>query len=170
MDISNLWVGDKLLIVSTHEVGTFEGHTKDGKIFVKTNNGLKEVYHTDVAIFEEVNSVFDEILDIIEDSNYRPTSSRKQSSFSKELDLHLEKLDPNFQNTAAMTVVDFQLNAAKMYIDEAIARKQYKVTIIHGKGEGKLKDYIHHMLDGYKEVRWKMLTNQGGATEVLLEY
>ncbi|MBK7007207.1 MAG: Smr/MutS family protein [Saprospiraceae bacterium] len=44
------------------------------------------------------------------------------------------------------------------------------IIIIHGKGEGVLRNLVHQMLDSYSEVQWKMLINQGGATEVVFYY
>ena len=52
----------------------------------------------------------------------------------------------------------------------AIDKKVTNIIIIHGKGEGVLRNLVHQMLDSYSEVQWKMLINQGGATEVVFYY
>ncbi|RYF91406.1 MAG: hypothetical protein EOO03_01400, partial [Chitinophagaceae bacterium] len=63
-----------------------------------------------------------------------------------------------------------QLNEFEKYYELAVAHRQPNLTVIHGVGEGKLRDEIHELLRLKKEV--KSFVNQFhplygfGATEI----
>jgi dsDNA-specific endonuclease/ATPase MutS2 len=73
-------------------------------------------------------------------------------------------------NSLSEHALDFQLRMCEDFIKNAILHRKYKITIIHGKGEGKLRDLVHSLLNSFPEAKMKFLTNQEGATEVLLSY
>lgn len=90
----------------------------------------------------------------------------------EEVDLHIEKLvsDPSKMDNAEMLHV--QLARFQKTLDRAIAGGLHRIYMIHGNGKGKLKNEIHKMLEGYKEV--KSYNNHWhpkygfGATEIIL--
>jgi dsDNA-specific endonuclease/ATPase MutS2 len=167
IDTKALWIGDKLKLLIEDEVGTFEGLDISGKIKVKVKGKIILSDISNLEIYKEDDAmpmiIFD---DVITDNKI----TKRSSTFPREIDLHIEKLNPQYKNKPGEAVVDYQIKCCQDYIQEAIALKIYKVTIIHGKGEGKLKSYIHELLKSYTEVKMKILTNQDGATEVWLSY
>ena len=58
-------------------------------------------------------------------------------------------------------VLDQQLDACKLHIEMAIAKRINRIVIIHGKGEGVLRHLVHQLLENYTDVQWKMVINQG---------
>ena len=88
--------------------------------------------------------------------------------FNKEVDLHFDETVS--RAITSDQVLDWQLNRCRKHIETAIDKKVNTIIIIHGKGEGVLRNLVHQMLDSYSEVQWKMLINQGGATEVVFYY
>ena len=67
-----------------------------------------------------------------------------------------------------------QLTAFEKYYGLAVAHYQSALTVIHGVGEGKLKDEIHQKLKTKEEVqsfvnRYNQLYGYG-ATEIFFKY
>ncbi len=88
------------------------------------------------------------------------------------VDLHMEKLTDDI-SLSNYEILLLQLNTFEKYYDLAIAHKQKALTIIHGIGEGKLREEIHDILKLKKEV--KSFVNQYhelygyGATEIFFK-
>ncbi len=86
------------------------------------------------------------------------------------VDLHIEKITDKYEGLSSFEMLTMQLNTFEKYYDLAVAHKQKMFTVIHGIGEGKLKDEIHDILKLKKEV--KSFVNQYnefygyGATEI----
>jgi hypothetical protein len=89
-----------------------------------------------------------------------------------EVDLHIEKLLPEWKHLSNFEILTIQLNTFEKYLDLAIAHHQHNLFVIHGVGTGKLKDEIHEILKARREVR--SFINQYeprygyGATEIFL--
>jgi len=89
-----------------------------------------------------------------------------------EVDLHIEKLMPEWKHLSNFEILTIQLNTFEKYLDLAIAHHQHNLVVIHGVGKGKLKDEIHEILKARREV--KSFINQYdprygyGATEIFL--
>jgi hypothetical protein len=89
-----------------------------------------------------------------------------------EVDLHIEKLVPEWKHLTNFEILTIQLNTLEKYIDLAVAHHQHNLIAIHGVGTGKLKDEIHEILKSRRDVR--SFINQYdprygyGATEIFL--
>jgi hypothetical protein len=90
------------------------------------------------------------------------------------IDLHIEKLTDNWRQLSNFEILSLQLKTFEKYYDLAVIHMQPSLTVIHGIGEGKLRDAIHDLLRQKKEV--KKYVNQFhplygfGATEILFKY
>lgn len=90
------------------------------------------------------------------------------------IDLHMEKLAPNWQHLTNLEILNMQLAEFEKYYDLAVAHHQASLTVIHGIGTGRLRDEIHELLKYRKEV--KTFVNQYhssygyGATEIYFQY
>jgi hypothetical protein len=86
------------------------------------------------------------------------------------VDLHIEKLTDDHKGLSNFEILTMQLNAFEKFYDLAVAHKQSQLIVIHGVGEGKLRDEIHELLRLKPEV--KSFVNQFhplygfGATEI----
>ena len=91
-----------------------------------------------------------------------------------ELDLHIEKLEPNYRSLSSFEKLSLQLQTLEKYLDLAVAHHQSSMIIIHGLGTGKLRDEIHEILRLRRDV--KSFVNRYhpaygyGATEVFFQY
>jgi hypothetical protein len=90
------------------------------------------------------------------------------------IDLHIEKLAHDWQHMDNYEIIALQLKTFEKYYDLALAHHQPTLTVIHGVGEGRLRDEIHDILRLKKEV--KSFVNQYdprfgyGATEIFFQY
>ena len=90
------------------------------------------------------------------------------------VDLHIEKLTDDWKHLSNYEIVTLQLKTFEKYYELALAHIQPSLIVIHGIGEGKLRDEIHERLRLKKEV--KSFVNQYhpfygyGATEVFFQY
>jgi Smr domain len=119
-----------------------------------------------------------------EKSDYVPSGKRENKMYNAkegrqhlepakyEVDLHIEKLIPEWKHLNNFEILTIQLNTLEKYLDLAIAHHQHNLIVIHGVGTGKLKDEIHEILKSRREVR--SFINQYdprygyGATEIFL--
>lgn len=91
-----------------------------------------------------------------------------------EVDLHIEKLTPDYEPMDTLEILALQLKTFEKYLDLAIAHRLPSFIVIHGIGSGRLRDEIHEILRLRKEV--KSFVNQYhpaygyGATEVFFQY
>ncbi len=167
INLNELWIGDKVKMIKSNSIGIFEGIVND-----KAKIRLDKISHL-VSPLELEHYIEQVSMPEISFENEPPLNKVVKSLKTKvktEIDLHIEKLNPNFKATIAESVLDYQLKACEDFIREAIDRRLYKCTIIHGKGEGKLRELVHTLLSSYVEVKMQILTNRDGATEVWLAY
>lgn len=89
------------------------------------------------------------------------------------VDLHIEKLTDNWKKLDNIEILGIQLSAFEKWYDLAVAHHQPSLIVIHGVGEGVLREEIHSLLKAKKEVRH--FINQYdprfgyGATEILFK-
>ena len=96
-------------------------------------------------------------------------SQKKQRVRSQrvlKVDLHIELLISDYQEMDNFEIVQIQLKECHNKIEKALRSKITKLEIIHGIGEGTLKNEVHAILRNYN-LRF-YLTQDGGATEVYL--
>lgn len=95
------------------------------------------------------------------------------ANFTTELDLHIEKLVSNPGKMKKAEIVRIQTAAFDQYLSQAIQLGVDRVFIIHGLGEGKLKDLIASILIQMPEVvsfKNEFHPKYGyGATEVIFK-
>src|SRR5207248_2843876 len=70
----------------------------------------------------------------------------------QELDLHIEKLTPDWEKLSSIEILAMQLKTFEKYFDLAVAHRVPWMIAIHGVGSGKLRDEIHEILRLRKEV------------------
>jgi hypothetical protein len=90
------------------------------------------------------------------------------------IDLHIEKITDQWKHLSNFEILSTQLAEFEKYYELAVLHVQPSLTVIHGVGEGKLRDEIHEILRTKKEV--KSFVNQYhprygyGATEIFFQY
>ncbi len=164
MNLKDLWIGDLLKIISTNEIGSFEGNIGDRIALVKVKGKKKEALITDLERYEEV-----------EKKKEHKRVYKQPTTFIKKdvpdfIDLHLEKLTSSHLQIIPEIKLDFQVNACISYLQDAIRLKKTKLSIIHGKGTGTLKAEVHNLIQDFPEIYHSHEINDGGGLEVWLKY
>ncbi len=106
---------------------------------------------------------------------YNAKEARKHLPPARSVvDLHIEKLLNDWQTFSNSEILDVQLKEFEKWYELAVQHYQASLIIIHGVGNGVLKDEIHDLLKLKKEV--KTFVNQYdprfgfGATEIFFQY
>lgn len=161
IDPKELWVGDVLQVISTGIVGKFHSH-KGSFVIIDCKGNRISADKSDIRLYiqpkPEVMLKFDE-----------ETELNTNAKFSDTIDLHIAALAPHMANQEQSRILDFQIEKARDFVENAIDNKRYQLKIIHGKGTGVLKAEILEMLKDYHRVRYTFDKNDGGATEVWLD-
>jgi hypothetical protein len=90
------------------------------------------------------------------------------------VDLHIEKISNDWKHLSNFEILTAQLREFEKYYELAVLHLQPTLIVIHGVGEGKLRDEIHDILRLKPEV--KSFVNQYhplygyGATEIYFQY
>ncbi|NCI46173.1 Smr/MutS family protein [Sediminibacterium soli] len=90
------------------------------------------------------------------------------------VDLHIDKLTDSWKHLSNLEILGIQLSEFEKWYDLAIAHKLPSLIVIHGVGEGVLREEIHETLKTKREVR--NFINQYdprfgyGATEIFFSY
>lgn len=90
------------------------------------------------------------------------------------IDLHIEKLADDWKRMSNYEILSLQLKTFEKYYHLAVVHHQPTLIVIHGVGEGVLRNEIHDILRLKKEV--KSFVNQYhpsygyGATEIYFQY
>ena len=86
------------------------------------------------------------------------------------IDLHIEKITDSFDHLSNYEILTLQLDTFEKYFELAVLNHAPSLIVVHGIGEGKLRDEIHERLKQKKNV--KSFVNQShslygyGATEI----
>ncbi len=68
------------------------------------------------------------------------------SSFNPVIDLHIEQIRPDYESVNPVHYLMIQLSTLSDFIDQAYQLGLDEVVIIHGVGEGKLRQHVHDLL------------------------
>ncbi len=168
MQLKDLWVGESVLIRSSGKTGKFEGINKDGKARIRVESKILLVTGDNLDVVPEKEH-FPDIHDFLNAENKSENKTKPlKIKFDHTLDLHIDKLGPHMENELPARIMEYQLRKSDLFIREAIDKNYPHITIIHGKGQGVLKEAIEHQLKEFHQIRFTFSKNGGGAVEVWL--
>ena len=164
-------VGDKVLFKKEILRGKVSKIISIYKVLVLTQDGFEmNVSVNDLVRVEEGTERIASYGRVSNFKDFKETSFKaKKSQKSKSIcrvDLHIELLTSNYHYMSNIEIVQLQLNVCEKKINKALNSKVAKLEIIHGIGEGILREEVHNLLRDYK-LRF-YLSKDGGATEVIL--
>lgn len=87
------------------------------------------------------------------------------------VDLHIEKLSKNHRRLDAQDILILQSDTARSQLEWAIRKRLPRLILIHGVGEGVLKDEVTRIARQYPGVRYRPADARefgAGALEVLI--
>ena len=165
------FVGDKILFKNENLKGKVIRIDSPYKMTILSENGFEmKVSKDDVVKIERGTDkpiAYGKNFDS-KDSDVKIAISQKQQKPQSilKVDLHIESLHSNYQYMDSFEIIQIQLDECHKKIKKALTSKITKLEIIHGIGQGVLKDQVHDLLRNYS-LRF-YLTKDGGATEVYL--
>jgi len=183
-----LKIGDRVAFVNEVGGGSVVEVRLHGRILVRGDDGfelersLKELVRYDPVAVKKAYAVTDHQAgmvaanDVLEEKRkkrvgVRPgkTPKRPEDASVAEVDLHLHELvkdETRMDNAEKLT---FQLAYFERRLEAAIRDGKKKLIVIHGVGEGVLREEVRKMLQFYENVRFHdadMRKYGVGATEV----
>lgn len=164
IDLKSLWIGDKVKIIGTEIIGSFEGMESDKIAFIKVNHHIKKFLADQIELVNETEEFTPDISDIISPE----IKKLKITKIDNSIDLHIEKLNPAMLQSTPDRILPYQIQKFEEFIQYHKTLTNVYVIIIHGKGEGVLRQQIHELLSLKYKARMFRLINNDGATEVWL--
>jgi dsDNA-specific endonuclease/ATPase MutS2 len=173
---NNLKVGSRVSFLDEQGFGVVQKILNSNQALVMRDDGFEEACSisklllVDEETFSE--SAFQHIPKKTKESD-KPKSKnskkhKKNSGLVWEIDLHIEQLIDNHRNMSNFDIIQVQLQHCKGTIERAIKNNVPRLVIIHGRGEGVLKEEVLHLLKKYPvEAKDADFRTYGiGATEV----
>jgi dsDNA-specific endonuclease/ATPase MutS2 len=164
-------VGDKILFKKESLKGKVIKINSPYKVTIITSDGFEMSISTmdlvKIEIGSDMTTSYSKGI-CYKDSDKKFIKSLKQrkSQSTLKIDLHIELLTTNYEYMDNFEIVQIQLNECHNKIEKALNSKIKKLDIIHGIGQGILKNEVHNILKNYN-LRF-YLTKDGGTTEVYL--
>ena len=90
-----------------------------------------------------------------EETSVKKISKRhkKNNGIVWEIDLHIERLVENHRNLSNYEIVQIQIRHCEFTIEKAIKNNVSRLVVIHGKGEGVLKEEVRQLLKKYQVAK-----------------
>jgi len=164
--------GDRVEVIDDNETGTVSN--VDGEqITVEFEDGFTQEFQPGELIHSKPLE-FDYASISIAHIDKNPTSKTQKTKNSKtnyvpELDLHIHELIDDASRLSNFEILNIQLSRAKGFLEWAISKQFKKIILIHGVGQGVLKEELKTLLRRYDNVEFFDANYQKyglGATEV----
>ena len=160
----DFWIGDRVRDVKSGREGIYHKDLDNKQAQIKIGETTITVAKADLEVIEEEKPTITERLGEDKKSNNQKDKLR----LPDQIDLHAAVLDPHHQ-IPAVRLLEFQVSSCKSYLQQAYQQKKRIVTIIHGKGQGVLKDALLHLYHELGFIRFQIEKHKGGATELWLD-
>ena len=166
--------GDKIKFLNEQGSGEVIELLDKNIVRVLRSDGFEQNYKIeDLIVVNENDSYFayGEVYAKEESMNSSKKSSKGTLQKNWKIDLHIENLLSNYHHMKNYDIVTYQINYCENIVRKAIKNNVYKLTIIHGKGSGVLREEVLYMLKKY-DVETKdsfFEKHGGGATDVFFK-
>jgi len=167
-------IGDKIKFLDSEGGGKVLS-VAGNYYLILTDDGFEENHHIQGLV--KVDETLEKSLKTthIPDGFTKSTHKVKKDSIYKsktplvwEIDIHIENLLDNFYQMSNYEIVNYQLEKCENIIHKALKAKIHKLVIIHGKGQGVLRNEVHNLLYSFR-LDFKdsdYMRYSGGATDV----
>ncbi len=186
----DFYIGDKVSFLNEKGGGTITAINNKFIVTVTTSDGFDIPYlKAELVLVEKAPQPIEEPKIISAEKKYsekelkeslfqkyvKPTTPKKSKPHVKreiiEIDLHIEELVDNIKGMSNFQIVTTQLSAFQSALNKAIEKKAGSLIVIHGVGNGVLKNEICSIVrnDYHLKFQDASLIKYGkGATEVFI--
>lgn len=162
LNFDELWIGDEVFVKSKGQNGRWEGPAAGKRGRIRIGEKVFLIPVSDLG--EPVKTPPEAALK--RPAPAKPRTAPVSGEFRREIDLHIEVLDPDRVHQLPEMILAFQLKKCRSFVEEAMRLRLASVLIIHGKGTGVLKSEVEHLLAGILGIQFTFPKKDGGATEV----
>lgn len=185
-----LHAGERVAFLDEVGGGVVLRNGRPGHVLVRTDDGfeLERPFRTLVRVNEEVRKAHLRVSDhqagmiaandVMEEKrrkkgDIRPgkTPKKPEDNSVAEVDLHLHELVEDEARLTDGEKLEFQMRFFERALESAIRDGKRKLIVIHGIGEGVLREEVRRMLQYYDGVQYHdadMRRYGAGATEVVI--
>jgi hypothetical protein len=181
--------GDKVSVLNETITGTII-RINYKKCVIEDEDGFERIYTlSNIVLYKPVadyklsdekaeKQILSKINSIIKKGQVKSPAKVNKMTYEQdclEIDLHIEELLEDHSYMSNFDILQRQMQTCRMFIEKAIRLKVKKAVLIHGKGEGVLKNEIYTYLDRLENTRNVKIEfheasystyGPGGATEV----
>jgi DNA-nicking Smr family endonuclease len=167
----NIKKGDRVELIDDILEGTVSKVNGDS-VLVEFDDGFEQEFLSEELIISKpLNINLDKAL-IKESILPKPKKTKpKKELYTPEIDLHIHELIDDASRLSNFDILNIQLSKAGGFIDWAIKKRFKKIILIHGVGQGVLKEELKTLLRRYDNLEFYDADYQKyglGATEVKL--
>ena len=151
--VENSFISDKALIITVSRLYSFE------------EKATSELLKTDLS------KIFFQKKNLSDTPKKSKPHANNNSALEIEIDLHIEELIDNYSGMTNAEIVIIQIKHFQKALDNAINNHFRKLVVIHGVGNGRLKNEVRSILSTYSNLKVldASYSKYGfGATEVLI--
>ena len=150
-------------------------HVNETEATILNEDGFEEIHPLNALVKRNSHNI-DQLLNAyIPDKPQKEVKKTHQQSIFKlktqlvwEIDVHIENLLDDYYHLSNYEIISKQLDVCEEMILKAQKMNLRKLVIIHGKGQGVLRNEIHQMLYSFR-LDFKdsdYLQYSGGATDI----
>jgi preprotein translocase subunit YajC len=167
----NIKKGDRVELIDDILEGTVSKVNGDS-VLVEFDDGFEQEFLSEELIISKpLNINLDKTL--IKESilPIQKKTKPKKELYTPEIDLHIHELIDDASRLSNFDILNIQLSKANGFIDWAIKKRFKKIILIHGVGQGVLKEELKTLLRRYDNLEFYDADYQKyglGATEVKL--
>lgn len=128
----------------------------NNQALILREDGFEDIYSTTELIIVSAETHTEAAFKYIPVHNKEESLNKKKSkSYKKkngkvwEVDLHIENLVDNHRNLSNYEIIQIQIRHCESTIKKAIKNNVSKLVVIHGIGEGVLKEEVRKILKKY---------------------
>ena len=136
----NFKIGDKVRFLNSEGHGIITQILDSERVELENNFGFIEEYKINAEKTNKKN------IDLKRKFRHLEKYGSKERSI---IDLHIDNLIDSYNGMSNSAILKIQMTHFKIFLNKSIDKKQRKIVVIHGVGEGVLRHEIRKELDIY---------------------